>query len=71
MTNSPDWILIKAPEGGIIGVASASKEKPIKIAGFSEVDAGFAQGGMLLRLEVRLLAALPPASTRGPPAAQP
>jgi type II secretory pathway pseudopilin PulG len=41
MTNSVDWDLIKAPEGGIIGVASASKEKPLKIANFPGDDLGF------------------------------
>jgi type II secretory pathway pseudopilin PulG len=41
MTNSVDWDLIMAPEGGILGVASKSKEKPIKITGFSPVNAAF------------------------------
>ena len=41
MTNSVDWDLIMAPEGGILGVASKSKEKPIKITGFSQINAAF------------------------------
>lgn len=41
MTRSTDWQLILAPEGGIIGVASPSQEKPIKVAGFVGAEAGF------------------------------
>ena len=41
MTGKPDWQLITAPEGGIMGVASTSQEKPIKVAGFNEMDADF------------------------------
>ena len=41
MTNSADWELITAPEGGIIGVASKSQEKPIKQTGFAPLDAAF------------------------------
>lgn len=43
MTGQPDWQPILAPEGGIIGVASSSQGKPIKIAGFPEIDSGFAK----------------------------
>jgi type II secretory pathway pseudopilin PulG len=43
MTNSSDWELIMAPEGGILGVASRSQEKPIKVEGFSGRDASFAR----------------------------
>ena len=41
MTRSADWQLILAPEGGIIGVASRSQDKPIKVAGFRDIDAAF------------------------------
>jgi type II secretory pathway pseudopilin PulG len=41
MTNGVDWDLIKAPEGGIIGVASTSKDKPLKVANFPIEDPGF------------------------------
>lgn len=41
MTNSADWELVLAPEGGIMGVASRSPGKPIKVAGFSAADASF------------------------------
>ena len=41
MTASTDWELILAPEGGIMGVASRSQDKPIKVAGFATGDAAF------------------------------
>lgn len=41
MTGSTDWQLILAPQGGIMGVASRSQGKPIKVAGFSGGNAGF------------------------------
>jgi type II secretory pathway pseudopilin PulG len=41
MTGSADWQLISAPSGGIMGVASSSQGKPIKVAGFDQVDAAF------------------------------
>jgi type II secretory pathway pseudopilin PulG len=43
MTGDALWTLIRAPDGvGIIGVASASKARPIKIKGFTPLDADFA-----------------------------
>lgn len=36
-----DFDLIKAPDGGIVGVRSSSEEAPLKIAGFSARNAGF------------------------------
>ena len=41
MTGSADWQLFLAPAGGIMGVASASQDKPIKVAGFFGADAPF------------------------------
>jgi len=41
ITNSSDWELIMAPEGGILGVASKSQDKPIKQTGFAPVYAAF------------------------------
>ena len=43
MTNSSDWQPIVAPQGGIMGVASSSQLKPIKVANFEPIDAAFAQ----------------------------
>ena len=42
MTNSADWQLVLAPEGGIKGVYSGSMRTPIKRANFAPVDALFA-----------------------------
>jgi type II secretory pathway pseudopilin PulG len=41
ITGMADWTLILAPDGNIMGVASSSKAKPLKIAGFSAADASF------------------------------
>lgn len=41
MTGSADWELIRAAGGGIMGVASSSQQKPIKVAGFPLADAAF------------------------------
>ena len=42
MTNSADWKLVPAPEGGIKGVYSGSTLTPIKRANFAPIDAIFA-----------------------------
>ena len=42
MTNSADWQLVLAPEGGIKGVYSGSTLTPIKRANFAPIDALFA-----------------------------
>jgi type II secretory pathway pseudopilin PulG len=36
-----DWALVKGPDGGILGVHSASQEAPLKVAGFRPRDAAF------------------------------
>lgn len=43
MTNAVDWTLVQAPNGGIMGVASASKRAPLKTAGFDDADQDFAK----------------------------
>jgi type II secretory pathway pseudopilin PulG len=35
------WGLVKAPDGGILGVHSLSEEEPLKLAGFRPRDAAF------------------------------
>ena len=42
MTNAVDWVLVPAPNGGIMGVASSSKRAPLKTAGFDQVEKSFA-----------------------------
>ncbi len=41
MTGAADWTLIRAGDGGIMGVASASQAAPLKRKGFSDLDAAF------------------------------
>jgi hypothetical protein len=36
-----EFELIKAPDGGIVGVRSSSEDVPLKIAGFNARDPGF------------------------------
>lgn len=43
MTNAVDWVLLPAPDGGIMGVASSSKRSPLKTGGFDVADQGFAE----------------------------
>lgn len=42
ISGAPDWTLIRGPDGGIMGVASASMSEPIKRAGFDQADESFA-----------------------------
>jgi len=35
------WALVKAPDGGIVGVHSVSEAKPFKLSGFKQRDATF------------------------------
>src|SRR6266568_8105353 len=42
MTNAVDWVLVPAPNGGIMGVASSSKRAPLKTAGFDQIEKAFA-----------------------------
>jgi type II secretory pathway pseudopilin PulG len=41
LTNSNEWGLVTAPEGGVMGVYSLADGTPIKHAGFDEQDAEF------------------------------
>ncbi len=52
MTNSADWQLVLAPEGGIKGVYSGSMRTPIKRANFAPVDALFADSDCYFRRRV-------------------
>ncbi len=42
MTNAVDWVLLAAPRGGIMGIASSSKRAPLKTGHFEEADKDFA-----------------------------
>lgn len=41
ITGSEEWGLVKAPDGGIMGVYSLSQEQPVKVAGFTFADQAF------------------------------
>jgi len=41
ITNSDDWGIVKAPDGGVMGVYSRSESEPIKEAGFRPAQAAF------------------------------
>jgi type II secretory pathway pseudopilin PulG len=42
ITGAADWEIIRDGDGGIMGVASSSQHKPVKMAGFRLIDASFA-----------------------------
>jgi type II secretory pathway pseudopilin PulG len=41
ITGKTDWGIVKAPDGGVMGVHSLSDKEPIKRSGFRVRDAGF------------------------------
>jgi hypothetical protein len=41
VTGKNEWGLVKAPDGGILGVYSTSEDTPLKTAGFGVVNANF------------------------------
>lgn len=45
LTGKSEWGLVKAPDGGIMGVYSLSENKPIKVAGFGFADRNFEGAG--------------------------
>ncbi|MBI4986638.1 MAG: type II secretion system protein [Rhodocyclales bacterium] len=53
MSGRRDWLLVKAPQGGIMGVASASEEAPKKRSGFDGADRVFEQQALRLGEKLR------------------
>jgi type II secretory pathway pseudopilin PulG len=45
MTNAVDWVLVPAPNGGIMGIASNSKRAPLKTGHFDQGDQDFEKAG--------------------------
>jgi type II secretory pathway pseudopilin PulG len=41
ITGKSEWGIVKAPDGGVMGVYSTSEEQPLKTAGFRLRDRGF------------------------------
>jgi len=63
------WVLVKAPDGGILGVHSSSDDRPLKVAGFRPRDAAF-EGAQ--KYSDWIFTLTPPAPVATPkPAAQP
>jgi type II secretory pathway pseudopilin PulG len=42
MTGAADWVLVPAPSGGLMGVASSSRRAPLKTGHFDDADRDFA-----------------------------
>jgi len=53
ITGSREWALIKAPQGGIMGVASPSEASPLKRTGFRGADRAFEGQGERLKEKLR------------------
>lgn len=41
MTGKADWVLVRSPAGGIMGLHSSSSREPLKQTGFDAADAAF------------------------------
>jgi type II secretory pathway pseudopilin PulG len=41
ISGKPEWGIVKAPDGGIMGVYSLSEDKPLKVANFRVTEKGF------------------------------
>lgn len=53
VTASTEWALIRAPQGGIMGVASASERAPLKRAGFRHPNQAFEDQAIRLKDKLR------------------
>ena len=53
VTGSAEWALIKAPQGGIMGVASASESAPLKRAEFRDPNRAFEDQAIRLKDKLR------------------
>lgn len=53
ITGSTEWALIKAPQGGIMGVASPSERAPLKRVGFRDPNRAFEDQATRLREKLR------------------
>jgi type II secretory pathway pseudopilin PulG len=69
MTGKNEWGLVKAPDGGIVGVHSLAEGRPLKNAGFSEADAAFV--AVETYAEWKFVAVPPAAQTPAAPGAAP
>jgi type II secretory pathway pseudopilin PulG len=60
MTNAVDWVLVPAPNGGIMGVTSSSKRAPLKTGHFDGADQGFADASAYSDWQFTFLPAVVP-----------
>lgn len=67
VTGQP-FALVKAPDGGILGVHSTSEEKPFKTGGFKVRDAAFEGAGKYSDWKFVHAAPVPTAPAKPPPA---
>jgi type II secretory pathway pseudopilin PulG len=61
MTGQPQWGLIPAPDGGVMGVYSLSEAQPIKSGGFAARDRAFDGTGRYSDWQFSYVLASPPA----------
>lgn len=66
MTNAVDWVLIPAPNGGIMGVTSSSKRAPLKTGNFDPADYDFADATTYGDWQFTYPSRIVPAATAGP-----
>ena len=52
-SGTTDWALINSPRGGIMGVASASEDAPLKRTGFQGADKVFEEQALRLKDKLR------------------
>jgi type II secretory pathway pseudopilin PulG len=65
MTNAVDWVLVRAPNGGIMGVASSSTRAPLKTGQFDDEDEPFAEATTYGEWQFTSPARVVPAPTPG------
>lgn len=76
ITGKPDWGIVPAPGGGIMGVYSRSNDKPIKTADFPTEDQSFegaqrySQWRFIYQPELNPVLQAPPQPPQSPPQSQ-
>jgi type II secretory pathway pseudopilin PulG len=65
MTNAVDWVLVQAPDGGIMGVASSSRRAPIKTGNFDAGEEHFGEARAYGDWQFTYPLLSVPAATRG------
>jgi type II secretory pathway pseudopilin PulG len=71
VTGSEEWGVVKAPDGGIMGVYSRSEGAPLKVAGFRIADTAFADAAKYSDWKFVYVPGVPGAALPVPQAAAP